>query len=133
MNRALAILLAMAMLLACVPALAEQTPSEPAAEGLPTGGEPENVAVANGLDSYRVLVYDPEGRPVEGAVIQFCDDATCAFQPTDADGVATFAAMEEKAYEVHVLMAPEGFGQDETVYLTLETYSDVTIRLERAE
>ena len=39
---------------------------------------------------------------------------------------------EEKAYDVHVLMAPEGYAPDEGEYKTLETYSDVNIFLEKA-
>ena len=89
-------------------------------------------AVKNDSGEYRVIVYDLEGNPVEGAVIQLCDDVTCAFQPTDANGVAVFSVAEEKAYDVHVLMAPEGYAPDEGVYKTLDTYSDVNIFLEKA-
>ena len=89
-------------------------------------------AVKNDSGEYRVIVYDLEGNPVEGAVIQLCDDVTCAFQPTDANGVAVFSVAEEKAYDVHVLMAPEGYAPDEGEYKTLETYSDVNIFLEKA-
>lgn len=89
-------------------------------------------AVKNDSGEYRVIVYDLNGNPVEGAVIQLCDDVTCAFQPTDVSGVAVFSVAEEKAYDVHVLMAPEGYAPDEGVYKTLETYSDVNIFLEKA-
>ena len=89
-------------------------------------------AVKNDSGEYRVIVYDLEGNPVEGAVIQLCDDVTCAFQPTDVSGVAVFSVAEEKAYDVHVLMAPEGYAPDEGEYKTLETYSDVNIFLEKA-
>ena len=90
-------------------------------------------AAASGGDGYRVRVCDPEGRPVEGAVIQFCDDAICTFQTTDADGVAAFDVDEEKVYEVHVLQTPEGFRPDGETYLTPEAFSEVNITLERAE
>ena len=40
--------------------------------------------------------------------------------------------MEEKAYDVHVLMPPEGYAADDGVYKTLDTYSDVNIFLEKA-
>ena len=89
-------------------------------------------AVKNDSGEYRVIVYDLNGNPVEGAIIQLCDDVTCAFQPTDANGVAVFSVAEEKAYDVHVLMAPEGYAPDEGVYKTLDTYSDVNIFLEKA-
>ena len=88
-------------------------------------------AVKNDSGEYRVIVYDLNGNPVEGAVIQLCDDVTCAFQPTDANGVAVFSVAGEKAYDVHVLMVPEGYAPDEGEYKTLDTYSDVNIFLEK--
>ena len=89
--------------------------------------------VKNDSGEYRVIVYNLKGEPVEGAVIQLCDDTTCAFQATDADGVAVFSVEEQKVYDVHVLMAPEGYAQDEGVYKTLDTCSDVSIFLQDAE
>ena len=106
---------------------------EPTLDKLLAGEAADASAAKNGAGAYRVIVSDPDGNPVEGAVIQFCDDVTCAFQPTDAEGVATFSAEAEKVYEVHVLTAPEGYAPDETVYNTLDTFSDVSIVLERAE
>ncbi len=87
--------------------------------------------VKNDSGDYRVIVYNLKGEPVEGAVIQLCDDVTCAFQMTDAEGVAVFS-VEQKIYDVHVLMVPEGYAQDEGEYKTLDTYSDVNIFLEEA-
>ena len=90
-------------------------------------------AAKNDSGAYRVVVYDGEGNPVEGVLIQFCDDVTCAFQPTDAEGVATFSVGEQKVYDVHVLAAPEDYAPDEAIYKTLDTFSDVNIFLEKAE
>lgn len=90
-------------------------------------------ATANGEGKYRVYVCDLDGNPVEGAFIQFCDDTTCAFKPTDTNGLAEFSVDAEKVYEVHVLKVPEGFRQDERTYETLDSYSDVNIILEKAE
>ncbi len=94
---------------------------------------PETGAAANGDNKYRVFVYDMEGNPVAGAVVQFCDDVTCSFQPTDADGVASFPVSEQKVYEIHLLKVPEGYKPNADVYNTLDTYSDVNIFLEKAE
>ena len=94
---------------------------------------PDNGAAANDEGKYNVYVYDREGKPLEGVVIQFCDDTTCSFQSTDANGLATFQVKEPKVYDVHVLQAPEGFRQDEQAYKTLEDFSDVSIFLDRAE
>ena len=110
---------------------------EPTVDALLAGERVETVeapgAAANGDDRYRVYVCDAEDYPVEGAVIQFCDDTTCAFQPTDASGLAEFNVDVEKVYEVHVLQAPEGFEPDEQTYQTQERYSEVNIVLNRAE
>ena len=110
---------------------------EPTVEALLAGESADAVtgtgAVVNGDNKYCVYVYDTDGNPVEGAFIQFCDDATCAFQPTDANGLAEFRVDVEKVYEVHVIQAPEGFRQDERSYETLDSYCDVNIFLERAE
>ena len=110
---------------------------EPTVEALLAGESADAVtgtgAVSNGDNKYCVYVYDPDGNPVEGVFIQFCDDTTCAFQPTDANGRAEFSVDVEKVYEVHVLQAPEGYRQDERAYETLDSYSDVNIFLEKAE
>ena len=129
MKRLLTALLAALVLLSCVAAMAEgdnaQSLYEGTAETVNTG------AVENGEGLYRVYVYDQEGAPVEGAFIQFCDDATCAFQPTDADGLAEFNVEETKVYEIHVLKVPDGYQMDETIYETLDTFSDLSICLEK--
>ena len=102
-----------------------------AGEALDTA--PKTGAAANGDDKYCVYVYDQDGNPVEGAFVQFCDEVTCSFQPTDANGMAAFPVAEQKVYEVHVLSVPEGFKEDTNLYETLDTWSDVNIFLEKAE
>ena len=72
-------------------------------------------------------------KPVEGAVIQLCDDVSCAFQKTDANGTATFADKEQKVYDIHVLAVPEGYAEDTSAYKTLDTYSDMDIFISKAE
>jgi hypothetical protein len=49
------------------------------------------------------------------------------------NGVGTFSVEEQKVYDIHVLMAPEGYAPDDSVYKTLDTYSDVNIFLQKAE
>jgi hypothetical protein len=94
---------------------------------------PDTGATVNGDNAYKVYVYDMEGNPVKGAVVQFCDEATCSFQTTDADGLATFPVAEQKVYEVHMLKVPEGYREDANIYKTMDTFSDVNIFLEKAE
>jgi len=67
--------------------------------------------------------------PVEGVMIQMCDDSACSLVMTDAEGIACFESPSGKAYEVHVLTVPEGYEEDTTVYHTAETYEDVIIEL----
>lgn len=90
---------------------------------------PDVDAVKNEVGEYRVNVYDQKGQPVEGVVIQLCDDVTCAFQTTDANGIATFVDKEQKVYDVHVLAVPEGYAEDTSAYKTLDTFSDVNVFL----
>ena len=77
--------------------------------------------------TYRVIVTDEEG-PVEEVTIQFCDDNSCSFGETDAEGVASFDKMHG-VYEVHVLEVPDGYAEDETVYQTNATPGDIHIHL----
>jgi hypothetical protein len=94
---------------------------------------PDNGATPGNGEKYCVYVFDTDGKPVEGVVIQFCDDTSCAFQTTNAEGVATFPVAEAKVYDVHVLSAPDAYRQDEQSYKTLADFSDVTIFLDKAE
>ena len=93
-------------------------------------GEPAG-AVANDEKAYRVFVTDENGDPVEGAMIQFCDDTACMMEKTDAEGVAVYE-VEEGSYTVHVLKAPEGFEAVEEEFPTLDTFCDVFITLPKA-
>ena len=125
-------LLALALALSCLSAMTEDATTALSKAGVNV--ELKDVLPDELADgAYRVVVRDTAGNPVEGAIIQLCDDATCAFQPTDAEGVAAFSVEEQKAYEVHVLAAPEGYAPDETVYQTEETFSELSITLKRAE
>ena len=151
MKRFFAALLGILILLSCLPAFAEGSfcarPREedrdivgaerghrPVGEAADTAdAEAGTGATENDVGAYRVIVSERNGDPVEGAVIQFCDDTTCAFLPTDAQGIATFGAEEQKVYEVHVLQAPEGYAGTDGIYHTLAAFSDVCIVLEKAE
>ena len=110
---------------------------EPTIDGLLAGEAVDAVddtgATEDDSGAYRVIVSDNNGDPVEGAVIQFCDDVTCSFQRTDAEGVATFTVEAQKVYDVHVLKAPEGYAVTDDIDHTPETFSDVGIVLEKAD
>ena len=82
---------------------------------------------------YRVFVYDEGGNPVKGVVVQLCDESTCSFQKTKADGMATFHVEAPKVYDVHVGKVPEGYKSSGETYKTLDTFSDVNIFISKAE
>ena len=94
---------------------------------------PETGSTKNESGEYRVFVYDAEGNPVKGVIVQLCDESTCSFQKTKADGTAVFQVEAPKVYDVHVGKVPEGYKSSDETYKTLDTYSDVNIFIEKAE
>lgn len=104
--------------------------------------EPENTTavtdiVTPGPEStltgvYKIFVTDTTGAPVEGATIQFCSDTECRTGKTDSTGKAEFDA-EAGKYEVHVLKAPEGYVKDTVIYVADDSFSDITIVLEKEQ
>ena len=91
--------------------------------------KPENTAKKNSAALFQVIVTDEEG-PVEGVAIQFCDDTTCSFEFTDADGVASMEGTAGNEYDVHVLKVPDGYQSDDTVYQFSDS-SELTIQLRK--
>ena len=79
--------------------------------------------------AYTVRVTDAAGEPLEGAVIQFCNDDSCYLGTTDADGAAVFE-YPEMVYTIHVLQAPEGYKLPEEEYASADTYGEIVIELE---
>lgn len=78
--------------------------------------------------NYEVLVTDSSGKPVSGAMIQFCSDAACNMGTTDENGLAVFEQTAGK-YTVHVLKVPENFAADNTEYLAPAEPGRLTITL----
>lgn len=66
--------------------------------------EEEQAALPEGMAEYRVLVVDEAGNPIEGVMMQFCDENTCQVVGTDAEGIAALVSAAYP-YEVHVLIA----------------------------
>ena len=87
----------------------------------------------NDSDEYRVFVCDTEGDPIAGVIVQLCDENTCSFQKTGADGVAIFRVDAPKVYEVHVGKVPEGYQGSDEIYKTLDTFCDVHISISKSE
>ena len=94
---------------------------------------PETGSTKNESGEYRVFVYDEDGNPVKGVIVQLCDESTCSFQKTKADGMAIFQVDEPKVYDVHVGKVPEGYQTSDEAYKTLDTYSDTDIFISKAE
>lgn len=80
---------------------------------------------------YQVICVDEDGRPVQGAMIQFCSDEMCRMGKTDKDGIAVFDGAPGH-YVVHLLRAPAGFAPDDTEYEAPEPGGDITITLKAA-
>ena len=110
---------------------------ESAADGLPAGeaqeASPDTGATANDCGVYRVFVCDTEGSPVRDVIVQLCDETSCSFQKTGADGMAVFRMEVQKVYDIHVGKVPEGYVSNDETYRTLETFSDVAILISKAE
>lgn len=69
------------------------------------------LAGKNTESTYFLKCVDQDGGPVSGAMLQVCDATTCQVFTTDANGVCEFTAAP-CVWEVHVLMAPEGYTAD---------------------
>ena len=91
----------------------------------------ESDAAPGSTDSCEVLVTDEDG-PVEGVMLQICDDATCSMLQTDGEGRGVFEASSGNAYEVHVLKVPEGYREDAKTYSISPDTPEVEIQLEKA-
>ena len=82
--------------------------------------------------AYSVLVVDESDNPVPGVTVQFCDDSSCNLGTTDSNGVAVFETAKPGVCTVHMLDVPEGYAEDETEYVTEETYSQLKVVLKSA-
>ena len=78
---------------------------------------------------YSVLVVDENDNPLSGAIVQFCTDSMCNLGETKDDGIAVFAADKPGVYTVHIQGVPDGFAEDETEYVTEESYGQLKITL----
>lgn len=94
---------------------------------------PATGSAKNESGEYRVIVYDTEGNPVKGVIVQLCDESTCSFQKTKADGIATFQVEAPKVYDVHIGKVPDGYVVSDEAYRTQDTFSDVNIFISKAE
>ena len=94
--------------------------------------EQTEVPVQNG-DAYNVKVFDVDGNPIAGALVQMCLE-TCFPSATNEEGIAVFP-LEEGDYKVTFLRLPDGYAySDERTEFYFETGSkEMTITLKKAE
>ena len=72
--------------------------------------------------AYTILVVDENDNPVPGVTVQFCDDTTCNLGTTESNGMAIFEPAAPGKFTVHMLDVPEGYEEDETEYVTEDTF-----------
>lgn len=63
------------------------------------------------MADYNIKIVDQEGNPVEGVMLQVCDDILCQVYVSDAEGYCTFS-LEPNIYDLHILNVPEGYSID---------------------
>ena len=77
---------------------------------------------------YTVTVTDESGAPVQGAMVQLCDEATCLVLKTDENGSATHTGAAYP-YEVHLLKAPKGYARVTETFVMPAQGGEITITL----
>lgn len=83
--------------------------------------------VDDGKVTYTVKVVDEAGDPVASAAVQLCKDS-CLPGMTDAEGVATFRAVED-TYKVSFMTVPTGFEADAEEFYFDDGAYELTITL----
>lgn len=82
---------------------------------------------------YRIIVQDPDGKPVSGVQIQLCldeDNGYCvnAETLTDANGTVVMH-LEPGVFQIHINTPPEGFEFDNDAYKTTNAGGDFIVKL----
>ena len=73
---------------------------------------------SDGKVTYTVTVVDPDGKGVEGVMVQMCDDSGCKLpSATNAEGVITFR-YKESNYHVTLSNLPAGLVAEAEYYFT---------------
>ena len=101
-----------------------------------TGANAEPLAVFDSSDTtaaqsdgvYTVLVIDESGAPVQGAMVQICDETTCLVLKTDENGSVTHTGAAYP-YEVHLLKAPKGYARVTETFTLPAEGGEITITL----
>lgn len=100
------------------------------ADGSPKQSESAKGADDAGQGAYVITVTDEQGKPVEGVMLQICDESTCQMSKTGKDGKVIHAGAPY-AYEIHVLKAPEGYAKHTEIYTMPLEGGELTIKLKK--
>ena len=77
--------------------------------------EEASVSEEAATDGYRVYVSDEKGNPIEGVMVQICDDTTCQVFFTDDQGMVSCEAGAD-TYDVHILKVPDGYEKPDDLF-----------------
>ncbi len=100
---------------------------------LSEGALTPSVGLPEGPVDYTLICVDQHGNPVQGAMLQICDEETCQVLISDVDGRCSFIG-NPYAWEIHVLMAPAGYTADSAeVFLAPVTGGEMTFTFTKAE
>ncbi len=115
---------------------AEMSYYETVIEGLLNGetvnAEAAEPAQSSEGNSYSVKVTDPDGNPVEGAMVQLCTDVSCTMGKTDAEGIALFEVEEGTGFTIHILKAPAGYEKTDEGFTFQDGSRELTVVLQKA-
>ncbi len=89
--------------------------------------EAAETELPDGMAQYVVYFVDQNGDPVPNVMAQVCDAETCQVIPSDENGIVA-CVLNAYAYEIHVLMSPEGYTFDtQKVYVMPEAGGELII------
>ena len=98
-----------------------EQPTNAPTEAPTTGKEEQPTQPSDGKVTYTVQIMDPDGKGVEGVLVQMCDDSGCKLpQATDANGEVIFK-FKESNYHVTLSNLPAGLVAEAEYHFTTDT------------
>ena len=82
--------------------------------------------------TYSAVVTDEKGNPIEGVMVQACNDDLCQVAVTDAEGKCSITSAPT-AWQLHILKAPEGYRIPNEVFDVNQDGKAVQITLKAEE
>ena len=100
---------------------ATEQPTNAPTEAPTTGKEEQPTQPSDGKVTYTVKIMDPDGKGVEGVLVQMCDDSGCKLpQATDANGEVIFKFKESNDH-VTLSNLPAGLVAEAEYHFTTDT------------